>query len=296
MLQTSQKINLREERDFSDKLNATFHFIRSNFRSLLRTLFLYVTPVALISGILSGFYQARVLRSISGTQSHDTYGDYNFFNQINSVSYLFTVLFMMISFFVLSLAVYSFMVVYQDEEGEVQPSSVWYHMKENMVKAIYSGIVLTIVTFLSLFLLGFGIYFGVVMSLFLIVMVREELGFVDTIERCFYLIKGNWWATFGLLFVASIIQGIIGWLAALPVGAITLMRLAEIPGTESDLLFITANTLSTVLSIYIYAIVAIALGFQYFNLVEKKDGTGLMEQAELIGQQNQHTTANEGLF
>lgn len=296
MLQTSQKINLREERDFSSKINATFHFIRSNFRSLMRVLLLYVTPVALISGFFSGMYQSNMLRDITGGNVYQSYGEYSFLNQVTSVSYVFMLFFTVVSIFVLYLAVSSFMVVYQDEEGDVQPSAVWEVMKANLVKVIYSGIVLSVITFLSVFLLGFGIYFAIVISIFVIVMVREEVGFIETIERCFYLIKGNWWSTFGLMFIAAFIQGMIGLVAGLPIGIITVLRLIEIPGMESEILLIVANALGTLLTVYLYAISAIAIGFQYFNLVEKKDGIGLLEQAELIGRSEAATTTNEGQF
>lgn len=296
MLQTNEKINLREERDFGSKLNTTFHFIRANFRPLLRTLLFYVTPVALVSGLFSGLHQARLLQTITGNRVYQTYGDYSFFNQVTSVSYYFTMFFTLVSIFVLYLAVYSFMVVYQDEEGEVQPSLVWQVMKMNLVKVIYSGVALSVITFLSVFMLGFGIYFAIVVSIFVMVMVREETGFIETIERCFYLIKGHWWATFGLLLVAGSIQGVIGLLAGLPTGIITVLRIFEIPGVESDLPLIVAGSLTSVLTVYIYAISAIAIGFQYFNLVEIKDGIGLMEQAELIGRSDRDTTANEGHF
>ncbi|WP_114783578.1 hypothetical protein [Botryobacter ruber] len=296
MISTNQKINLREERDFSSKLNATFHFIRANFRTLLKTLFMYVTPLALAAGISSGIYQARVLRGLSGTNEFETYGQFSFFNQVTSVNYFFTAFFMLTSVYVLFLAVYSFMVVYQDEEGEVNPAAVWLHMKEHLVKVIFGGVLIALITFLSLFLLGLGLYLGVVLSLFVVVMVREDLDFIETVERCFTLIKGNWWATFGLIIVAGFIQGVVTWLTALPLFAIGVMRGLQVPGMDNDLLLVVVQTISSVLGIYIYAISAIAIGFQYFNLVEKKEGLGLLEQADLIGRHNLDTSANEGQY
>ena len=296
MISTNQKINLREERDFGSKLNATFHFIRANFRMLLKTLFMYVTPLALAAGIASGVYQARMLRELSGANEFESYGQYSFFNQVTSVNYFFTVFFMLTSIYVLFLAVYSFMVVYQDEEGEVNPAAVWLHMKEHLVKVIFGGILIALVTFLSIFLLGLGLYLGVVLSLFVVVMVREDLDFIETVERCFTLIKGNWWSTFGLIIIAGFIQGVITWVTALPAGAITVMRVLQIPAMESDLLLVVTQTISSVFGIYCYSISAIAIGFQYFNLVEKKEGLGLLEEANLIGRHNLDTNANEGQY
>ncbi|RDV14200.1 hypothetical protein DXT99_15520 [Pontibacter diazotrophicus] len=296
MLQTKQKINLREERDFGDKLNATFYFIKTNFRPLLRALLLYVTPVALAAGIFSGLFQARTFQRMTGEATYSTFGDNVFMNQVTSLNYILSMIFTLLSIFILSLTVYSFMVVYQDEEGEVQPAAVWEHIKANLVPVIYSGIAISVVTFLSIFFFGLGIYLGIVLSLFIIVMVREELGFIETVERCFYLIKGNWWATFGFLLIVGIIQGLIGVLAALPLGAVTMLRAFEVPGMDSDILLVVVNASASVLSIFLYCIYAVAIGFQYYNLVEQKDGIGLMEQVDLIGRSETNLTANEGEF
>ena len=296
MLQTTQKINLREERDFGNKLNATFYFIKKNFKPLFRALLLYVTPVALAAGIFSGLLQARMLQPMTGNVPAGAYGDNPFFAQITSLNYILAVSLSLVSVFILFLTVSSYMVVYQDEEGEVEPAAVWEHIKNNLVQVIYSGIAFSVICFLSFFLFGLGIYLAVVLSLFIIVMVREETGFIETIERCFYLIKGNWWATLGLLLVVGFIQGIIGLLAGLPLGAVSVMRMLGVPGMGSDVLLVVVNVLSSVLSIFLYCISAVALGFQYYNLVEQKDGIGLMEQADRIGRTDTHTTANEGEF
>ncbi|WP_162054598.1 hypothetical protein [Pontibacter pamirensis] len=296
MLQTKQKINLREERNFGDKLNATFYFIKTNFRPLLRVLLLYVTPVALAAGIFSGLFQARTFQRMTGEGAYSTFVGNIFMNQVTSLNYILSMFFTLLSIFILSLTVYSFMVVYQDEEGEVQTAAVWEHIKGNLVPVVYSGVVISVVTFLSIFLFGLGIYLGIVLSLFIMVMVREESGFIETVERCFYLIKGNWWATFGFLLVVGIIQGLIGFLAALPLGAVTILHAFEVPGMDSDILLVVVNALASVLSIFLYCIYAVAIGFQYYNLVEQKDGIGLIEQVNLIGRTDTNLTANEGEF
>ncbi|AKD05089.1 hypothetical protein POKO110462_16075 [Pontibacter korlensis] len=296
MLQTSQKINLREERDFGEKLNATFIFIKANFKPLSKAILLYVSPVAILAGIFSGLYQSRLFQQLTGGGPYNTMGEYTFFNQVTSLNYIITMFLTLMAYVVVALTVYGFMVAYMDEEGKVTPAAVWEHIKRNLVQATYASIALGIVCFLSVFLLGLGIYLSVVLSIFLIVMVREETGFIDTIERCFYLIKGNWWATFGLIFVVSIVQGVLGWFATLPAGVIILLRVLQLPGANSELLLILTSTITTILTTYTYCITMLALGFQYFNLVEQKDGIGLMEQVDQIGHNNTNTAANEGEF
>ncbi|WP_187264588.1 hypothetical protein [Pontibacter beigongshangensis] len=296
MLPTSQKINFREERDFGQKLNATFHFIRSNFKALFRTVLLYVTPVALVSGILSGLYQARLLKKIGGGYGQESYAELSFFEQVNSLNYYAYLFFTLVSVLMLMLTVHSYMVVYQDEEGRVEPAAVWQHIKVNLVKVIYSGVALAFLTLLGLVLLGFGIYLSIVFSLFVIIMVREELDFIPTVERCFYLMKGNWWATFGFLLMAGLIQSVIGWLPALPAMLIPTLRMFEVPGADSDVLLVFLNAFASVLTVFVYAVSAVAIGFQYYNLVEKKDGIGYMEQADRIGRLQITSSANEGHY
>lgn len=296
MYQTSKKINLREERDFGEKLNATFHFIKSNFKPLFRVLLLYVTPVALVAGIFSGLYQARMFQTITGTGDYNSLGEYTLFNQVTSLNYWIMLFFTVLGYIFVSLTVYSFMVVYMDEEEEVTPPAVWQHVKANLLQGIYAGTLIGVVCFFSLALVGLGLYLAVVFSIFFVVMVREELGVIDSLERCFYLIKRNWWATFGFILIVVFIQGMIGYLAALPVGIVTVLRFLEVPGMDSDILLVFANTLTSVLNIYISTIAVVAVGFQYFNLVEKKDGVGLMAQVGQIGNRSSHTFSNEGEF
>ncbi|MDX5436829.1 MAG: hypothetical protein LPK03_06515, partial [Pontibacter sp.] len=92
MLQTSQKINFREERDFGEKLNATFYFIRTNFKALGNAMLLYVTPVALLAGIFSGLHQSRLFQTLNGEGAYAsrTLGEFNFFNQVTSLNYVIT--------------------------------------------------------------------------------------------------------------------------------------------------------------------------------------------------------------
>jgi hypothetical protein len=296
MLQTSQKINLRQERDFGEKLNATFTFIKVNFKPLFRVMLLYVSPVAIIAGIFSGLYQSRMFQRLSGEGPYSTLGEYNFFNQVTSLNYLVSLFFTLMAYVTVALTVYGFMVAYMDEEGEVTPAAVWEHIKRNIVQATYASVAIGVVCFLSFFLLGLGIYLSIVFSLFLIIMVREETGVIETIERCFYLIKGNWWATLGLLLIAGIIQGFFAWLTALPFGAVMLMRGLQVPGAENEIVLVASNTLATVLTTFTYCISTLALGFQYFNLVEEKDGIGLLEQVEQIGSSNSKFAANEGEY
>jgi hypothetical protein len=59
---------------------------------------------------------------------------------------------------------------------------------------------------------------------------------------------------------------------------------------------ILTNMISTVGITLIYPLVFIAIGFQYFNLVERKESQGLKQQIMMASQQTEATPKNEGEY
>ena len=277
-------INFREERDMSQKINATFAFIRQNYQVLGRCLLLYVAPFALLAGIFTGIYLTRRLPAEPGEAPYRTWGEYDFFNSITSFHYLISLFFSLVSYVLLSLILCIFIVRYMDHQGQVSAREVGDGVKSHFLPVFYASFGVLLMCCLGyVLLLVPGIYISIALSFFIIVMVREDLGFVETVERCFYLIKGHWWPTFGFLLLMGIIQGVIGLVAALPVFMVGLLKTFQIPGTDHPLLTIVASSIAGVAGIFVYVISFTGIIFQYFHLVEIKDGTGLLEQVTLIG-------------
>jgi hypothetical protein len=295
----SPLLNFREERDLGQTINATFGFIKQNFITLLRYFAIIVLPFALTSGIFLGVYQRRALTLARGERDiqYGTWAEYAFYNQISSISYLAGVFCAFISFLLISLIIYAFILEYMDNGGQVAGGAIWNRVKENFFRVFFTSLGVFLLCMLGTVLLVVpGIYLSVALSFYLMVMLREDLDFVETIERCLYLIKGNWWSTLGMLIIVSFIQALMALVLGLPVWVLQVMQVLQLPGADNDFLVIAANSLSSVLSIFMYAILIVALAFQYFNLVEIKDGIGLLEQAELIGARNAPLSTNEGDF
>jgi len=281
----NQLINFREERDFSQKINATFFFIRQNFKTLFTCYLYFVVPFAFLAGIFTGIYESRRLPAKPGEVRYRTWGEYDFFNSISSFNYLLGVFFSFISFIVISLTIYVFMVQYMDKGGKVTVREVWAGVREHFLSVFATAFGMLLLCMLGyVILLIPGIYVSIVLSFFVIVMVREELSFVETVERCFYLVKGYWWSTFGLLLMVGMMQAMMSLVLSFPVILLYVLKAFQVPGSDSGLLLIVANSFSTITTVLFYTISLVALAFQYFNLVEIKDGTGLLEQVALIGQ------------
>ena len=285
-------INFREERDLGQKINATFSFIRNNFKPLLRTLVFIVLPFALVAGIFNGIAQYRMFtvdQDFSGG-----IGAFYFGRQITSLHYWIAVFFMMVSFVLVSLSVCAYIVEYMDSNGQVDPAAVRERVKTNFIPTLYSGIGAFILILLGYALLLIpGIYISVAFSMFIIVMVREELGFVDTLERCVDLVKGNWWATFGMIMVIMFIQYMFQMLTGLPMVIITILNVAKIPAASNQVLTIAANSFAVIGNVLFYTISIIGIAFQYFNLVEIKEGVGYLALAEQIGQHLEEAETEE---
>ena len=277
-------INFREERDTSEKINATFAFIRQNYQVLVSCLLVYVLPFALLSGIFSGIYLSRRLPVSSGDVPWTTWGEYDFFNSITSFHYLISVFFSLVSYVVLSLVLCVFVVRYMQQDGKVSAGQVGEGIKRYFLPVFYASFGVILLCCLgTVLLLVPGIYISFACSMFVIIMVQEELGFIDTIERCFYLVKGHWWPTFGFLLLIGIIQALMSMIAGLPLLAVTILRAFHVPGADHALLTVLVTSLSGVAGIFLYVISFTGIIFQYFHLVEIKDGTGLLEQVVLIG-------------
>jgi hypothetical protein len=278
-------IKFREERDISQKINATFAFIRQNYQPLVQCLVLYVLPFALLAGIFSGIYLSRRLPATPDEVRYRTWGEYDFFNSITSFNYLVSVFFSLVSYVLISLVICVYIVQYMDQQGTVSAREVGKAVRSNFLPVFYTTIGIFFMCCLGYVLLLLpGVYLSIAFSLFVIIMIREELGFVETIERCLYLIKGQWWSTFGFLLLIAIIQAVIGMVALLPGFLVDMLKTLQLPAANHPLVTIVASAITGVLSLFLYVISFTGIVFHYFHLVEIKDGTGFIEQVALIGQ------------
>ncbi|KAA3439942.1 hypothetical protein [Rufibacter hautae] len=281
-------IEFRLERDLGQKLNTTFTFLRQNFRPLFKCILLFVVPFALLAGIFSGIYQGIQLDELSGAVEYGSMGAYTFAQTVNSAHYWVSLFFSLVSFVLLSLTIYSYMLQYMQHRGQVDSAQVWEGIKSNFIPVLYSSVGVILISVLATLLLVLpGIYVAVALCMFALVMLHEEVGFLDAVERCFYLIKGYWWPSFGFLLLLALLQGIIGFVASLPAMALYILRIFHLPGGDSDVLLVVATGFTTFISLLLYALTLTGVAFQYFDLVEKKEGVGLLEQVNQIGAQRE---------
>ena len=114
---------------------------------------------------------------------------------------------------------------------------------------------------------------------------------MDSISDSFGLIKDEWWVTFATLIVINIIVYIISLVFQLPVIIYSIVKgftqseqiaAGDMSGMF-DWVFIALNVISTGITYLFNVIVVIATAFIYFNLNERKNQTGTLEQIDSIG-------------
>jgi len=279
-------INLRVERSFSDKLNATFTFARQNFKQLAIVLLLLGFPLLVVGNLLMAYMQG-IQPEYMGRGMDEV------INYITSVGLSMIVLF--VAYFWLHLVTISYIAEYAAGNRNITPAAVLKRAYANLGKVLGAGIATGFMLLIAaLFLVIPAIYLAIVLSLLVMVIVMEGDPLFEAISRCFYLIKGKWWSTFGLLFVMGIIVGIMQIVFTLPAYIVNFIRVMYHHIVSFDLITILTSIFSTIGVAFVYPLTFIALAFQYFNLVEMKESAGLKMEIEQSA--NTTTEKQEGEY
>lgn len=279
-----RKIELYKERDFSHKMNATIEFIRQNFKNLAKNIIYIAGPFILIIAILNVYLQV-ILVSDNLTET-------------NLVPFgLSSLLLMFITFVAVIMVitvVNSYIKIYhQRGNNDIEVSEVWKHTRKYFFSNLLAYVISVLVSVIGfVFFIIPGIYLMVAFSLIFIIIVQEDVGAFDALSRCFTLISGKWWSTFGLLLVTAIIVGLISSVFAIPIYVLQFLvgisAFGE-PGFQTgdnaiyEAALMVFTVLQSVASYMLYTIVYVALAFQYGNLVERKEAVGLMDKIDNLG-------------
>ncbi len=274
-----EKIDFRKVRDFSGILNATFEFIRQNFKIIFKSTVFIVGPFILIAGVFGGLYQSSI---------------FSFRTEVSPTGFLLPFFLYYISLgiavAVLVIVNYSIVDEYINSESEViELENVWQSVKRNFGKIFLTGIGFTFfVGLASLFLIIPGIYLAITLSTIFMVRIFEQKNFFDSFSRCINIIKNNWWFTFGLILVLGLIQGFLAFIFQIPtyiaffattLGGINYQSSSG--SSPSNVLFIITSIISS-FGLIFYSISVVGIAFQYFNLVERREATGLMAKIDTI--------------
>ncbi len=310
------QIEFYKKRQFGDKLNATFVFIRENAKPFLKAQLLIAGPILLLLNILINQFTFDFL-GLGFEPDNFTANDIIRIVKLYGVLLISSV----ITGAVMPAVSYTYMKKYQTSPPDEITNAnllgglggkIFNLVGLNIVSFIMLGAVIFLLSLVvgftgavSPFLIFFSgtlalvvvAYIGVSLTLGSSIIVFEDNNPLDAIGRCFKLIRGKWWSTFGLIIVVGILGFIINQLFGLPrtilfgIKAITsfesgdVSNLVQMSSSEQGLnvLFATFETFGSIIT---NSLIFIALAFQYFNLVERRESRGLLSQIEQIDEQS----------
>ncbi len=294
-----QKIEMRKMRDFSAKINATFEFLRQNFKPLVKAIIYIAGPAILAQSVVYGYYNRSVVNLTStGRQAPDGFA--SFLGEF-SLWLGLTILLGGIAYVMLVAVVGEYVRIYDTKPfpSRIEVNEVWNGVKGYLFSLTGALIVSAVVIMVGIVLLILpGVYVMIVLSLMAPVLIMERKSLGESFTRSFALITDKWWSTFGLLFVTGLISVFMGYMFVIPqvifTFLITFNSVSENPTAlplwyEVGLIF--SSMLYMMGATFLRAIPVLAIMFQYFNLVERKEAAGLMAKLDTFGQTPQPNSA-----
>ena len=134
------------------------------------------------------------------------------------------------------------------------------------------GLVLLVLPGLAVFC--FGVFLAIRWSLSVAGMMAEDLGPIQGLKRSWNLVKGQWFRTFGILFIVGVMQAVIGFALGFLFGLIA----SAVTSGDVQLAVVSAG--STLLQALISPITTIAIVLLYFDLRVRKEGLDLEQLAQ----------------
>ena len=271
-------------RDFGQKFEAAFAFLKKHggnlYRVMLVPLLLALVPLVIVAVLFARNFNPAALAGRAGLESG--------------------LLLMMPAFFglgvlILAALMAQFVLLYgfvklrmrqPDPAVSIAAAEAWNEGKRYLLPLIGYSVVAAVLVTIGLFLLFLpGIYLATVLVLLPSVVVFEDADLGTSFSRCFALIKGKWWSTFGLYMIAYVAIAMVSGGVGMVITIIsTVLSLKDPSGNATVVGIALAQSVQMGINLLLYPVLYVLLMFQYFNLVERHDHVSLQWQAEQLGQ------------
>lgn len=314
-----EKINFRQVRDFGETFNVTVKFLRQNFKLFFQSLIFIAGPFILISAIAGAFYQSSAIEisTLGRVSSGNPLAQYGW-------SFLIFMLSAIVSGIILIGTTFSFMINYMEKgpngfsvndvatkllqnSGKILSVFFVLTLLSLLIIAVLVGIVIGLTTavpvlgilFALAFIFGMLILFPPLMwqlSVVYLVKMQEDKGVFESFGRTREVMRGNFWWTWVIVVCSAIAIGIVGFVFTLPqiiYQMILLLSHIKNGGGETPLAFLIIATICTFCSTILYSALYVINAFHYYSLAEAKDGVGLMERINEIGNTPQNNVEQQ---
>lgn len=318
-------IEFHKARDFSQKINDTFEFLKQNYVPLIKSVLFIAGPPVLMGSLMMGSFVSDFLNFTqdSFTNPGDSEMAEKYFLSVNFwLQIVLAMIFLMVSGVASLSSINNYIILYGEKKSnQIEVAEVWARVKETfwmyMGTMFFFGLLLivayiimlvpvAILSAISPVLVFFGVI-GVIVgilyltfgaSLTFFVRAYEKTGFFEALKRSFYLVRRKWWSTFGLIFILAMIVSTMSYLFIIPWYIATIVsslhnvstNAFQAPSFSWKLLTIISFTLYYLAQMVLYSIPNVGIAFQYFNLVELKEAKGLMDEIQTLGSPQDKTS------
>ncbi len=286
-------MELRKVRDFGENINDTFQFIKQEFKPLLKSFLAISGVLILLTGVVSALYQQDTMRDIINALKGVQY-------RAKGLDEIFTPTYFMFIFLssfnvVVMRVVLAVYVKLYDTTGGVSPTieEVWKEVIRFVVPVfLYSFVLLILIIIAACFCLAPGLYLLIVFAPVNFIFVIENASLGEAFNRCFALIKDNFWFSIGLYIVVYLIYAVSSSIIGVAISSVagliayfTTKDIASVVGVVTAIL--------SVFQYVFYIIFSVSVALHYFNLVEQKDGEGLMRRIDGLGSETTDSSKDE---
>ncbi len=281
-----QIINFKRQREIGEILSDTFKFIRLEYKGLFKALMRNAAIPFLLLLAASGYYAA-------------TATDFTFLTTggiLSAAGILVGIslvgLAQVFYFGFMFGAILHYIKQYSENNGKVDQDIISREVRSSLGGILGLSILTALMLLVGIALCFFpGVYLSVPLALVFAIYIFMNLGVGDSITESFNLVKNEWWTSFFTFVVIYMIVYLIGMIFQIPALIYTLFKAftqsQEVSGGDVsqifDWVYITLNVIASAASYLFYTIIVIASALVYFNLNEKKNQTGTLEQINTIG-------------
>jgi len=285
-------LNLQENRDIGQVLNATFAFIRIVFKPLYRDVLIISGPFYLLAGIFSSLSTYNLVSKALGALG----GVNMYLYQFYSPAYWLNLLFLLIAWSLSTVIIGNHVLQYKLNGPDYSPVEARKGIREDIMRVIFGNFLnlLVILAACILFLIP-GIYLAVANSLLTTILILDKrMSTIDAFSESRRLVRNNWWATLGLGIIIGIITSAMQFVFKIPSTIVsTIITFSTLRHTGDaasyQTLFIALNALAFFGIAAVSPISMIASCIYYYSLKERKDHAGLIQNIDNIGVQPART-------
>ena len=288
------KIEFYRRRTFSEKVSATFDFVRENWRVIFKYVSYLILPICLLQGVsydaFMGNYVNSMLNAVDGGDMPSGLG-------FLGAGYIGIIVCTLVAYVLVSGVTASLIMLYNERDDRLRDITyadlkplIWPNTGRSAVVMLISmlfslvaiGIIigLTILSPFSLIVtLPLGIAMLIPFTLVSPVYIYERTGIWQAVTKGYRLGFASWWGVLGFIILLSIIVNIITSIAFIPFYA--LMAVKMVLGMEGDAAanspwltvggFLSSAAMAFI-SYLAMSVMFIGISYLYSHIAEKVDG------------------------